>query len=92
MKKLLSLLSLTLILCLALSLPVLAANSESWDAYIAYAEQVIRENEEPDFVDMALGDLYAATETQANAEEFPFEMFIGAHGAMSYAQWQAANG
>ena len=63
-----------------------------YDAYVAYLEEYIRENIEADYVDMALGDLYAATEAQAAAEEFPFEMFTSAHGAMSYAQWQAANG
>lgn len=37
-------------------------------------------------------DGYAATEEQAVAEDFPFEMYTSQHGAMSYAQWQAANG
>ena len=63
-----------------------------YDGYVAYLDAYIRENVEADYVEMALGDLYAATEDQAIAEEFPFEMFTGAHGAMSYAQWQAANG
>ena len=67
-----------------------AANG--YDGYVAYLDAYIRANVEPDFVDMALGDLYAATEAQAIAEDFPFEMFSGAHGAMSYAEWQAANG
>ena len=65
--------------------------STGFDGYVAYLDAYIRANVEPDFVGMALGDLYAATEAQAIAEEFPFEMFTGAHGALSYAQWQEAN-
>lgn len=69
-----------------------SGEASGYDGYVAYLDAYIRENVEADYVDMALGDLYAANEEQAIAEEFPFEMFIGAHGAMSYAQWQASNG
>ena len=68
-----------------------AGAASGYDGYVAYLDAYIRANVEADYVEMALGDLYAATEAQAVAEEFPFEMFTGAHGAMSYAQWQAAN-
>lgn len=69
-----------------------AGSSSGYDDYVAYLDAYIRENVEEGFVEMALGDLYAATEEQAIAEEFPFEMYTSQHGAMSYARWQAANG
>ena len=69
-----------------------SGEASGYDGYVEYLDEYIRENVEADYVDMALSDLYAATEAQAVAEEFPFEMFTGAHGAMTYAQWQAANG
>ena len=63
----------------------------AYEGYVAYLDAYIRAVVEADFVEMALSDLYAATEQQAIAGDFPFEMFSGAHGAMSYEQWQAAN-
>lgn len=64
---------------------------KTFDGYVAYLDAYIRAVVEADFVDMALSDLYAATEQQAIAGDFPFEMFSGAHGAMNYKQWRAVN-
>ena len=79
MKKLICAFSLVLIFVLMLSLPTLAAGSESWDAYIAYAEQVIREKEEADFVDMALSTLLTES-NEADPDGWPFDMFVANRG------------
>ena len=105
MKKRLSLI-LAIAMALALSVCAFASGGpaaeavevtdEGFGAYVNYLRQYIADCDDPEFNDeikeMALGDLYAATEAQAIAEEFPVEMFTGAHGALSYAQRQAANG
>ena len=83
MKKLISLCALLLALSLMLTVPALAAGSDSWEAYIAYAEQVIREDEEPDFVDMALNTLLTES-NEANPDGWPFDMFVGRSLFVSY--------
>lgn len=83
MKKLISTFSLVLVFVLMLSLPTLAAGSDSWVAYIAYAEQVIRANEEPDFVDMALNTLLTES-SEADPDGWPFDMFVGRGLFVSY--------
>ncbi|MGM9615189.1 MAG: hypothetical protein ACI3W7_06675 [Oscillospiraceae bacterium] len=63
-----------------------------FDAYVAYLDEYIRAHVEEGFVEMALADLYDATEEQAIADDFPFEMYESQHGALSYAAWQTENG
>lgn len=86
MKKLFSILSLILVLTLALTLPALATGSESWDAYIAYAEGVIRTDEEPDFVDMALNTLLTES-SESDPDGWPFDMFVGRGLFVSYDEF-----
>ena len=86
MKKLLSLCALLLILSLMLTVPALAAGSDSWEAYIAYAEQIIRENEEPDFVDMALNTLLTES-NESDPDGWPFDMFVGRGLFVSYSEF-----
>ena len=74
MKKFISFL-LILALVPALSLPALAA-SPSWDAYIEYAADAITAQEEPDFLEMALGTLYTES-NEADPDGWPFDMFVG---------------
>lgn len=86
MKKVLSLLCLLVVLSLALTLPALAAGSDSWQAYLDYAADVIRSDEEESFVDMALNTLL----TESNEDDpdgWPFDMFVGRGLFVSYDEF-----
>lgn len=86
MKKAFSLLCLLFALSLAFTLPVLAAGSDSWQAYIDYAADVIRSDEEEGFVDMALNTLLTESD-ESDPDGWPFEMFVGRGLFVSYDEF-----
>lgn len=88
MKKRLFLPIFILILTFAFALPALAAGSDSWQAYLDYAADVIRADEEEGFVDMALNTLLTES-NEADPDGWPFEMFVGRGLFVSYDEFLA---
>lgn len=102
MKKLLSLI-LALAVVLALSVCAFASGEPSAEAaevtndgfgsYVSYLRQYITDCADPQFdagaKEMALGDLNAV-EFGADVHAFPFDMFVGVWGALSYEDFMAS--
>ena len=102
MKKLLSLI-LALAMVLALSVCAFASGeasaeaaevtNEGFGSYVSYLRQYIADCDDPQFDDgakeMALGEL-DTVEIGADVHAFPFDMFEGLWGAMSYEQFMAS--